>query len=39
MKIKPIRNNRDYREALKEIDRLMDARGRTPRKAIVWMCL
>jgi antitoxin component HigA of HigAB toxin-antitoxin module len=26
MKIKPIKNNRDYREALKEIDRLMDAR-------------
>ena len=30
MKIKPIRNNRDYREALKEIDRLMDARLNTP---------
>src|SRR5436309_5244042 len=30
MKIKPIKNNRDYREALKEIDRLMDARSNTP---------
>lgn len=30
MKIKPIRNNRDYREALKEVDRLMDARLNTP---------
>lgn len=29
MKIKPIKNNRDYREALKEIDRLMDARTNT----------
>ena len=26
MKIRPIKNNRDYREALKEIDLLMDAR-------------
>src|SRR5215831_5461989 len=30
MKIKPIKNNRDYRETLKEIDRLMDARPNTP---------
>src|SRR6266478_2827605 len=30
MKIRPIKNNRDYREALKEIDRLMDARPNTP---------
>lgn len=30
MKIRPIKNNRDYREALKEIDRLMDARSNTP---------
>ncbi len=30
MKIKPIKNNRDYREALKEIDRLMNARPNTP---------
>ena len=30
MNIKPIKNNRDYREALKEIDRLMDARPNTP---------
>lgn len=29
MEIKPIKNNRDYREALKEIDRLMDARPKT----------
>jgi HTH-type transcriptional regulator / antitoxin HigA len=29
MKIKPIKNNRDYREALKEIDRLMDVRPNT----------
>ena len=29
MEIKPIKNNRDYREALKEIDRLMDARPNT----------
>ncbi len=29
MKIRPIKNNRDYREALKEIDRLMDARPNT----------
>ena len=29
MKIEPIKNNRDYREALKEIDRLMDARPKT----------
>ena len=29
MKIKPIKNSRDYREALKEIDRLMDARPNT----------
>jgi HTH-type transcriptional regulator/antitoxin HigA len=30
MKIKPIKNKRDYSEALKEIDRLMDARPNTP---------
>jgi HTH-type transcriptional regulator/antitoxin HigA len=30
MVIKPIKNNRDYREALKEIARLMDARPITP---------
>ncbi len=30
MKIRPIKNNRDYREALKEIVRLMDARPNTP---------
>jgi HTH-type transcriptional regulator/antitoxin HigA len=30
MKIKPIKNNRDYQEALKEIDGLMDARSNTP---------
>ena len=29
MKIEPIKNNRDYREALKEIDRLMDARPKS----------
>jgi len=29
MKIRPIKNNRDYREALKEIDLLMDARPNT----------
>ena len=29
MEIKPIKNNRDYREALKEIDRLMNARPKT----------
>jgi HTH-type transcriptional regulator/antitoxin HigA len=29
MEIRPIKNNRDYREALKEIDRLMDARPNT----------
>jgi HTH-type transcriptional regulator / antitoxin HigA len=29
MEIKPIKDNRDYREALKEIDRLMDARANT----------
>ena len=30
MRIKPIKNNRDYRSALKEIERLMDARPNTP---------
>lgn len=30
MKIKPIKNNRDYEEALKEVDRLMDARPNSP---------
>ena len=30
MNIKPIKNNRDYQKALKEIDRLMDARANTP---------
>lgn len=30
MRIKPIRNDRDYRRALKEIDLLMDARPNTP---------
>ena len=30
MEIKPIKNERDYRRALKEIDRLMDARPNTP---------
>lgn len=29
MEVKPIKNNRGYREALKEIDRLMDARPNT----------
>ena len=29
MEIKPIKNNRDYHRALKEIDRLMDARPHT----------
>jgi HTH-type transcriptional regulator/antitoxin HigA len=29
MEIRPIKNNRDYREALKEIERLMDARPKT----------
>lgn len=29
MEIRPIKNNRDYREALDEIDRLMDARPNT----------
>src|SRR3989442_84893 len=29
MEIKPIKNNRDYQEALKEIDRLVDARRNT----------
>lgn len=30
VKIRPIKNNRDYREALKKIDGLMDARSNTP---------
>lgn len=30
MDIKPIKNNRDYQTALKEIHRLMDARPNTP---------
>ena len=30
MSIKPIRSERDYRRALKEIDRLMNARPNTP---------
>jgi HTH-type transcriptional regulator/antitoxin HigA len=30
MEIKPIKNERDYRKALKEIDGLMDARPNTP---------
>jgi HTH-type transcriptional regulator / antitoxin HigA len=30
MVIKPIKNERDYRRALKEIDKLMDARPNTP---------
>ncbi|HLA09591.1 MAG TPA: hypothetical protein VJ023_03175 [Pyrinomonadaceae bacterium] len=29
IKIRPIKNNRDYREALNEIDRVMDARPNT----------
>lgn len=29
MKIRPIKNNRDYQEALREIDRLMDAQPNT----------
>jgi antitoxin component HigA of HigAB toxin-antitoxin module len=29
MEIKPIKNNHDYREALKEIDQLMEARPNT----------
>jgi len=29
MEIRPIKNNRDYREALKKIERLMDARPNT----------
>src|SRR5438874_6088817 len=30
MEIKPIKSDRDYRRALKEIDKLMDARFNTP---------
>ena len=30
MEIKPIKNDRDYRKALKEIDQLMEARPNTP---------
>ncbi|MEO6434315.1 MAG: helix-turn-helix domain-containing protein [Tepidisphaeraceae bacterium] len=30
MQIKPIKSARDYRQAVKEIDRLMDARPNTP---------
>lgn len=30
MEIKPIRNERDYRQVLKEIETLMDAKPRTP---------
>src|SRR5437762_4181983 len=30
MQIKPIKSERDYREAMREIDRLMDARKGTP---------
>ena len=30
MEIKPIKNERDYRKALKEIDSLIDARRNTP---------
>src|SRR4051794_2583039 len=30
MQIKPIKSERDYRRALKQIDRLMDARANTP---------
>ena len=30
MEIKPIKNDRDYRKALKEIEQLMDARRNTP---------
>ena len=30
MQVKPIKSNRDYLAALKEIDRLMDARPNTP---------
>lgn len=30
MNVKPIKNNRDYRSALKEIENLMDARANTP---------
>lgn len=30
MDIKPIKNERDYRRALKEIDRLMNAKAKTP---------
>ena len=30
MEIKPIKNERDYQKALKEIDSLMDARPNTP---------
>jgi HTH-type transcriptional regulator/antitoxin HigA len=30
MQIKPIKNERDYRRILKEIDRLMDAKANTP---------
>ena len=29
MGVRPIKNNRDYREVLNEIDRLMDARPNT----------
>lgn len=30
MNVKPIKNDRDYRRALKEIDALIDARANTP---------
>lgn len=30
MNIKPIKNDRDYRQALREVDRLMAARSNTP---------
>jgi HTH-type transcriptional regulator/antitoxin HigA len=33
MEIQPIQADRDYRRALQEIDRLMDARPRTPEGA------
>ena len=41
MDIKPIRNQRDYKAALTEIDRLFDAHPRTPEADLleVWVTL
>jgi hypothetical protein len=38
MRLKPIKNNRDYQKGLKEINRLM-MHSLTPQKAIVSRCL